>query len=129
MSLTQKRGGQQIRQLEDRLGYPLFVRRQRGLTFTPKGEQLRHRQRALGDIQQEIERLGLPASALQVNCLPSFAAMADAAPDGIPSPAAGRVGTAEGGIPAAGPQADGREDIDIAIRYDPTTTAIYRPTR
>jgi DNA-binding transcriptional LysR family regulator len=74
MSLTQSAVSQQIRQLEDRLGYPLFVRRQRGLTFTPKGEQLHATvSRALGDIQQEIERLGLPASALQVNCLPSFA--------------------------------------------------------
>ena len=74
MSLTQSAVSQQIRQLEDRLGYPLFVRRQRGLTFTPRGEQLHATvSRALGDIQQEIERLGLPASALQVNCLPSFA--------------------------------------------------------
>ena len=76
MSLTQSAVSQQIRQLEDRLGYPLFVRRQRGLTFTPRGEQLHATvSRALGDIQQEIERLGLPASALQVNCLPSFALM------------------------------------------------------
>lgn len=36
MSLTQSAVSQQIRQLEDRLGYPLFVRRQRGLTFTPR---------------------------------------------------------------------------------------------
>ncbi len=65
---------QQIRQLEDRLGYLLFVRRQRGLKFTPKGESLFATvNRALGDIQHEIERLGLPTSALQVNCLPSFA--------------------------------------------------------
>ena len=61
MSLTQSAVSQQIRQLEDRLGYPLFVRRQRGLTFTPRGEQLHATvSRALGDIQQEIERLGCP---------------------------------------------------------------------
>ncbi|AVG43205.1 LysR substrate-binding domain-containing protein [Achromobacter insolitus] len=74
MNLTQSAVSQQIRQLEDRLGYLLFVRQQRGLKFTPKGESLFATvNRALGDIQHEIERLGLPTSALQVNCLPSFA--------------------------------------------------------
>lgn len=74
LNLTQSAVSQQMRHLEARLGYLLFVRQSRSLKLTPKGEALfETTTRALGDLQQTIQRLGLSNAPLQVNCLPSFA--------------------------------------------------------
>lgn len=74
LNLTQSAVSQQIRQLEERLGYPLFLRQHRNLILTVKGEMLFEcAARTFLDIEQTLKRLGTSDSPLQVNCLPSFA--------------------------------------------------------
>lgn len=74
LSLTQSAVSQQIRHLEERVGYPLFVRRHRSLALTNKGEVLFEcAARTFLDIEQTLKRLGPSGTPLQVNCLPSFA--------------------------------------------------------
>lgn len=74
LNLTQSAVSQQIRHLEERLGYALFLRRHRTLMLTDKGKVLFEcAARAFLDIEQTLKRLGMSDSPLQVNCLPSFA--------------------------------------------------------
>jgi len=74
LNLTQSAVSQQIRHLEDRLGYPLFVRQSRGLKMTVKGVALfETTSRAFLDINQTLQQLGLSNAPLQVSCLPSLA--------------------------------------------------------
>ncbi|MDN7589545.1 LysR substrate-binding domain-containing protein [Burkholderia seminalis] len=73
-NLTQSAVSQQIRNLEDRLGYPLFVRQARGLRLTEKGAVLLGTMSgAFGDIQRTLQALGMSDAPLQVSCLPSLA--------------------------------------------------------
>ncbi|GLQ86713.1 LysR substrate-binding domain-containing protein [Dyella flagellata] len=74
LHLTQSAVSQQIRHLESRLGYELFVRQSRGLALTPKGELLyRAAAGALGDLKEALHELSNPDASLQISCLPSFA--------------------------------------------------------
>jgi DNA-binding transcriptional LysR family regulator len=73
-NLTQSAVSQQIRNLEDRLGYPLFVRQARGLRLTEKGAiLLGTMSSAFGDIHRTLQSLGMSDAPLQVSCLPSLA--------------------------------------------------------
>lgn len=59
LSLTQSAVSQQIRHLEERLGYRLFERHSRGLVMTPKGKTLWDvTSRAFHDIDHALEQLG-----------------------------------------------------------------------
>lgn len=74
LNLTQSAVSQQIRHLEERLGYPLFERHARGLVMTSKGKVLWEvTSRAFLDINQTLSQLGLSHRPLQVSCSPSFA--------------------------------------------------------
>ncbi|AJX35643.1 LysR substrate-binding domain-containing protein [Burkholderia oklahomensis] len=74
LHLTQSAISQQIRQLEARLGYPLFVRQSRGLALTPKGGVLHEATAtAFASLGRTLRQLGAPDAQLQVSCLPSFA--------------------------------------------------------
>ncbi|SDI96207.1 DNA-binding transcriptional regulator, LysR family [Pseudomonas flavescens] len=73
LNLTQSAVSQQIRHLEERLGYPLFVRQPRALALTPNGAVLFEvSTRLISELQQTIDRLATPNAPLQINCLPSF---------------------------------------------------------
>jgi DNA-binding transcriptional LysR family regulator len=121
LNLTQSAVSQQIRHLEDRLGYLLFVRQPRSLKLTPKGEVLfETTTRALNDIQQTIQRLGLPNAPLQVNCLPSFALqwlMPRLTEFHREQPEVSVRLKAE--FQPLDRQSMDAEDIDVAVRYDP----------
>lgn len=121
LNLTQSAVSQQIRHLEDRLGYVLFVRQPRGLKLTPKGEALfETTARALNDIQQTIQRLGLPNAPLQVNCLPSLALqwlMPRLMEFHRQQPDVSVRLKAE--FQPLDRQSMDAEDIDVAVRYDP----------
>jgi len=121
LSLTQSAVSQQIRHLEDRLGYVLFVRQPRNLKLTPKGEALfETTTRALHEIQQTIQRLGLPNAPLQVNCLPSYALqwlMPRLTEFHREQPDVSVRLKAE--FQALDRQSMEAEDIDVAVRYDP----------
>lgn len=74
LHLTQSAISQQIRQLEARLGYPLFVRHARGLALTPKGGALHEATvAAFASLGRTLRQLSAPDAPLQVSCLPSFA--------------------------------------------------------
>jgi LysR family glycine cleavage system transcriptional activator len=74
LHLTQSAVSQQIRQLEDRLGYRLFLRGKRTLSLTEKGVVLLECvSRSLGDIEKTLARLGAHPNPMQVSCIPSFA--------------------------------------------------------
>ncbi|RXV65032.1 LysR family transcriptional regulator [Burkholderia stabilis] len=74
LNLTQSAVSQQIRHLEERLGYPLFERHSRGLVMTSKGKALWEvTSKAFLEINQTLGRLGLSHQPLQVSCSPSFA--------------------------------------------------------
>ncbi|MCY1208371.1 Glycine cleavage system transcriptional activator [compost metagenome] len=121
LSLTQSAVSQQIRHLEGRLGYVLFVRQPRNLRLTPKGEALfETTTRALHEIQQTIQRLGLPNAPLQVNCLPSYALqwlMPRLTEFHREQPDVSVRLKAE--FQALDRQSMEAEDIDVAVRYDP----------
>ncbi|MBD5801875.1 Glycine cleavage system transcriptional activator [Azoarcus sp. Aa7] len=121
LNLTQSAVSQQIRHLEDRLGYLLFVRQPRRLKLTPKGEVLfETTTHALGDIQRTIRRLGLPNAPLQVNCLPSFALqwlMPRLTEFHRQQPEVSVRLKAE--FQTLDRHAMDAEDIDVAVRYDP----------
>lgn len=121
LNLTQSAVSQQIRHLEDRLGYVLFVRQPRSLKLTPKGEALfEATTRALNDIQQTIQRLGMPNAPLQVNCLPSFALqwlMPRLTEFYRQLPDVSVRLKAE--FQTLGRQSMDAEGIDVAVRYDP----------
>ncbi len=125
LSLTQSAVSQQIRLLEERLGYLLFVRQARGLKLTDKGAILfETTSRALGDIQATLQRLGLSNAPLQVSCLPSFALQ-------WLMPRLTEFHRQETDVSvrlraefqSVDRQAMRTEDIDVAVRYDPSTYA------
>lgn len=121
LNLSQSAVSQQMRHLEERLGYPLFVREARSLKLTREGDALlKTTARALDDIQQTIQRLAVSQAPLQVNCLPSFAmqwlmprlsAFLQQQPDVLV-----RL-TAE--FQALDRQSMDEGNIDVAVRYDP----------
>ena len=74
LNITQSAVSQQIRHLEQRLGYPLFIRHHGRLSLTQHGQVLFDASaRAFQDIERALTRLGTEGSVLQVSCLPSFA--------------------------------------------------------
>lgn len=74
LNLTQSAVSQQIRLLEERLGYALFVRQSRSLVLTPKGQILFDTTSvAFHELNKTLKRLDLSDAPLQVSCLPSFA--------------------------------------------------------
>lgn len=74
LNLTQSAVSQQIRLLEERLGYALFIRQSRSLALTSKGQTLfETTSMVFVELNQTIKRLGLSGAPLQVSCLPSFA--------------------------------------------------------
>jgi LysR family glycine cleavage system transcriptional activator len=74
LNLTQSAVSQQIRNLEARLGYALFLRQYRNLTLTGAGTVLyESTARAFRELEQTLNQLAPSEAALQVNCLPSFA--------------------------------------------------------
>ncbi len=74
LNITQSAVSQQIRHLETRLGYPLFVRHRGRLSLTQHGQSLFNTcSRAFQEIERTLTRLGDKDSVLQVSCLPSFA--------------------------------------------------------
>ena len=123
LSLTQSAVSQQIRHLEDRLGYVLFVRQARSLKLTENGEILFEvTTRALGDIQATLQRLGVSNSPLQVSCLPSFALqwlMPRLTDFHRQEPDVSVRLKAE--FQSVDRQSMRVDDIDVAVRYDPTT--------
>lgn len=123
LNLTQSAVSQQIRHLEERLGYRLFVRQARSLKLTDKGEALFEvTTRALGDIQAALQRLGLSNTPLQVSCLPSFALqwlMPRLTEFHRREPDVSVRLRAE--FQSVDRQSMRVEDIDVAVRYDPTT--------
>lgn len=74
LNITQSAVSQQIRHLEARLGYPLFVRHRGRLSLTQHGQSLFNTSsRAFQEIERTLTRLSAKGSVLQVSCLPSFA--------------------------------------------------------
>ncbi|MGB3424988.1 MAG: LysR substrate-binding domain-containing protein [Castellaniella sp.] len=74
LNITQSAVSQQIRNLEDRLAYPLFVRHHGRLALTQRGQTLfETSSRAFHDIERTLTRLDSKGSVLHVGCLPSFA--------------------------------------------------------
>ncbi|CAI0816625.1 LysR substrate-binding domain-containing protein [Serratia ficaria] len=69
LHLTQGAVSRQILGLEQRLGYPLFIRRARGLTLTPQGAMLLAPvQQALGQLDEALERVGAQPGTLRIKC-------------------------------------------------------------
>lgn len=74
LNLTQSAVSQQIRHLEERLGYRLFDRQARGLALTAKGATLwTATSKALLGINHTLKLLAVWDTPLQISCLPSFA--------------------------------------------------------
>lgn len=74
LSITQSAVSQQIRHLETRLGYPLFVRQRGRLSLTRHGQSLFDTcAGAFQEIERTLARLSAKGSVLQISCLPSFA--------------------------------------------------------
>lgn len=74
LGLTQSAVSQRIRNLEKRLGYPLFLRQYRSIALTEAGTVLfDSTARAFLDIEQTLDRLEPSEAVLQVNCIPSLA--------------------------------------------------------
>ncbi|EMN5131102.1 LysR substrate-binding domain-containing protein [Burkholderia contaminans] len=120
-NLTQSAVSQQIRNLEDRLGYPLFVRQARGLKLTEKGGiLLGTMSSAFVDINCTLQALGMPDAPLQVSCLPSLALQ-------WLMPRLSEFHRQQPDVPVRvkaefqvlDRQAMEADDIDVAVRYDP----------
>ncbi|OUY05666.1 LysR family transcriptional regulator [Acinetobacter populi] len=74
LNITQSAVSQQIRMLESRLGYPLFIRLARSLVLTEKGKILFESiSKSFYEINRTLNYLDEPNTQLQINCLPSFA--------------------------------------------------------
>jgi len=121
LNLTQSAVSQQIRHLEERLGYPLFVRQPRTLALTPNGELLFEvSTRLINELQHTLNRLATPNAPLQINCLPSFTLQ-------WLMPRLPEFNRQEGDIPVRlkaefqtlDRQSMIAQDIDLAVRYDP----------
>ena len=125
LNLTQSAVSQKIRYLEDRLGYVLFVRQARSLKLTENGEALfETTARALGDIEATLQRLGISNAPLQVSCLPSFALqwlMPRLTDFHRQEPDVSVRLKAE--FQSVDRQSMRADDIDVAVRYDPTQYA------
>lgn len=120
-NLTQSAVSQQIRNLEDRLGYPLFVRQARGLKLTGKGAiLLGTMSSAFVDINRTLQALGMSDAPLQVSCLPSLALQ-------WLMPRLSEFHRQQPNVPVRvkaefqvlDRQAMETDDIDVAVRYDP----------
>lgn len=122
LNLTQSAVSQQIRQLEDRLGYPLFVRQARGIQLTVKGQILFDTaSKAFLDINQTLQQLSLSDAPLQVSCLPSLALqwlLPRLTEFHVQQPSVTVRLRAE--FQLLDQYAMNVDDIDVAIRYDPT---------
>lgn len=122
LNLTQSAVSQHIRQLEDRLGYPLFVRQARGLQLTSKGQVLFDTaSKAFLDINQTLQQLSLSNAPLQVSCLPSLALqwlLPRLTEFHRQQPDVSVRLKAE--FQVLDQYAMNTDDIDVAIRYDPT---------
>ncbi|WP_446901587.1 LysR substrate-binding domain-containing protein [Burkholderia sp. YIM B11467] len=120
-NLTQSAVSQQIRHLEDRLGYPLFVRQARGLKLTEKGGiLLGTMSSAFFDIHRTLQALDMSDAPLQVSCLPSFALqwlMPRLTEFHRQQPNVSVRLKAE--FQVLDRQAMESDDIDVAVRYDP----------
>ncbi|MGG7598232.1 LysR family transcriptional regulator [Pseudomonas sp. WC1] len=121
LNLTQSAVSQQIRHLEERLGYPLFIRKPRALTLTPNGAVLFEvSTRLINEMQQTINRLAAPNAPLQINCLPSFTLQWL-----MPRlPEFNRLETSiqvrlKAEFQALDRQLMDEQEIDLAVRYDP----------
>lgn len=76
LNLTPGAVSQQIRQLEQRLGQPLFRRLPRGLALTDAALDLYQAcQEAFGRLEQACQRLGQGRPPLTLSCTPTFAMM------------------------------------------------------
>ncbi|MFU8925016.1 LysR family transcriptional regulator [Acinetobacter puyangensis] len=74
LNITQSAVSQQIRMLESRLGYSLFIRLARSLVLTEKGKILFESiSKSFYEINRTLNYLDEPNTQLQINCLPSFA--------------------------------------------------------
>jgi DNA-binding transcriptional LysR family regulator len=74
LHLTQSAVSQQIRNLEERLGYSLFLRQSRGLMLTPKGEALwKVTSKVFLELNRTLHQLSASNVPLQISCSPSFA--------------------------------------------------------
>ncbi len=74
LSLTQSAVSQQIRQLENRLGYALFVREHRRLSLTREGTMLLEGvRRGFDEIETTLVRIASADDPVRVGCCPSFA--------------------------------------------------------
>lgn len=74
LNLTQSAVSQQIRQLESRLGYPLFLRANRQLMLTDPGRMLLDAVgQAFDHIESTLSRLAVTSRPVMVACCPSFA--------------------------------------------------------
>jgi LysR family glycine cleavage system transcriptional activator len=121
LNLTQSAVSQQIRQLEDRLGYRLFVRQARGLSMTSQGRILfETTATAFLDISETLRKLSFSDAPLQVSCLPSLALqwlMPRLTEFHRQKPDAAVRLKAE--FQTLDRHAMDTDDIDVAIRYDP----------
>jgi DNA-binding transcriptional LysR family regulator len=121
MNVTQSAVSQQIRQLEMRLGYPLFVRQSRGLRMTDKGQILHATMsRAFNDINHTVIELSSSNVTLQVSCLPSLALqwlMPRLSEFHLHAPGVAVRLQAE--FQSLDRLAMDTNEIDIALRYDP----------
>ena len=74
LNITQSAVSQQIRLLEQRLEFPLFLRQNRSLQLTERGQILFESvSRSFSDINQTLKRLQSRHNELHINCLPSLA--------------------------------------------------------
>ncbi|WP_081408761.1 LysR substrate-binding domain-containing protein [Acinetobacter larvae] len=74
LHITQSAVSQQIRSLEQGLGFALFIRKSRSLRLTEQGQILLDCvNRSFADIYQTLKQLQGENHALHINCLPSLA--------------------------------------------------------
>lgn len=74
LNMTQSEVSQQIRLLEERIGFPLFIREARSLTLTEKGHILAlSTDKIFAELMQTLQQLNQSDKALIMSCLPSFA--------------------------------------------------------
>ncbi|WP_312731662.1 LysR substrate-binding domain-containing protein [Pseudomonas oryzihabitans] len=75
LSVTQAAVAQQVRQLEERLGFPLFLRQRRGLQLSERGRAYFHDvQRAFALLREATDTLLSRKRVITVSVTPTFAA-------------------------------------------------------
>jgi len=128
LHLTQSAVSQQIRVLEERLGYRLFHRGKRSLSLTEKGQVLFDCvSKSLGDIEKTLARLASGQGPLEVSCVPSLALnwlMPRLLEFQRTQPEMQLRVRAE--FPAIDGLADGPNAEDVSIRFDTNERAIPR---